>query len=346
MKINQLIALVFALSMLLSCTGSSSVLTTPSGRPGDLLIVIDDELWQSEGGDTLRGTFNQDIIGLPWDEPLFDISRVNQQNFSNILRTARSVIDVDIDRKFTQAKVRYQKNVYSNTQRYIIIQLPDMASFKPIVEKEGNKMISFLYQGERDRFLLNYRKYNEQTLAQRVQDSMGISMVIPSNFSRQSFNDDFIWMASRSNDIMQYLAIYSYDYTSEDQLTKESLIETRNRLMKAHIPGSADGSYMATGTFYPPVMTEFLSNGTWIGEIRGIWETVGDMMGGPFVSQTRIDEVNNKVITVEAFIFAPNQNKRNTMRQLESLLYTVKLPAEIEKEKMAKEAEKKKAEKE
>lgn len=326
MKHTTFLFFIISVILLSSCVNSSTVLPTPSGRPGDLLIIIDDPVWESEGGDTLRGLFEQDIIGLPWDETLFDISRASHKNYVNILKTARSIIEVDIDRTFTQPKVAYQTNVFSRTQRYIRIQLPKMSDLKAVVEKEGNKMISFLYKGERDRFLINYRKFKDDALMKLVKDSMDVDMIIPSDFTRYSFEDNFFWAVSKSNDYMKYLAIYRYDYKSRDQLSLPNLIRIRDSVMEANIPGSREGSYMSTGMFYPPILSQFRVNGKYVAELRGIWETEGDMMGGPFVSQTRIDEKNNQVVTVEVFLYAPNLNKRNTMRQLESLLYTVKLP--------------------
>ena len=55
----------------------------------------------------------------------------------------------------------------------------------------------------------------------------------------------------------------------------------------------------------------------------------GGSMGGPFYSHTRVDEINQRVITVEGFVFAPGTKKRNHIRQLEAAVYTVKLPQEI-----------------
>ena len=52
-------------------------------------------------------------------------------------------------------------------------------------------------------------------------------------------------------------------------------------------------------------------------------------MGGPFVSITRIDELNKKIITVEGFVFAPSYNKRNPLRQMDAMVYSLLLPQEI-----------------
>jgi hypothetical protein len=57
---------------------------------------------------------------------------------------------------------------------------------------------------------------------------------------------------------------------------------------------------------------------------------VGDMMGGPFVSHARLDEANQRVIVVEGFVYAPEKDKRNIIRQVEASLYTLKLPGEFD----------------
>ena len=51
-------------------------------------------------------------------------------------------------------------------------------------------------------------------------------------------------------------------------------------------------------------------------------------MGGPFVSYSTVDEINNRVIVAEAFVYAPNKPKGNYMRKLEASLLTLRLPAD------------------
>ena len=65
-------------------------------------------------------------------------------------------------------------------------------------------------------------------------------------------------------------------------------------------------------------------------EIRGLWKMLeGESMGGPYVSHTRIDELNNRVITIEGFVFAPGKEKRNALRQVEAMVYSFKMPHEV-----------------
>ena len=52
--------------------------------------------------------------------------------------------------------------------------------------------------------------------------------------------------------------------------------------------------------------------------------------GGPFVSHARVDEVNQRVIVAEVFVYAPDKLKRNLIRQIEASLYTLRLPQDKE----------------
>ena len=62
-------------------------------------------------------------------------------------------------------------------------------------------------------------------------------------------------------------------------------------------------------------------------EIRGLWKILdGESMGGPYVSHTRLDQVNGRIVTAEAFLYAAGQKKRNALRQAEAILYTLQLP--------------------
>jgi hypothetical protein len=60
--------------------------------------------------------------------------------------------------------------------------------------------------------------------------------------------------------------------------------------------------------------------------MQGLWKMQdGYAMGGPFISLIQLDEKRNKIITVEGFVFAPAHEKRELMRQLEAILYSIEI---------------------
>ena len=310
-----------------SCSDATSVLPKASGRANEVLVVVDDPVWDGEAGNVLYDLLSQEVAGLAWQEPMFDISRVNHRNYSEMLQIARNLIYVDVSNKYTSAKIKLYRDLHASNQSFVKIQSPNLTELKATLEKNGNRILSYLYTTERDRTLKYFKKYKNIDIEQQIQDSIGVRMLIPAMFSRHKIRKDFAWMVAGNSDSKQYLALYSYPYTDENTFTKEFLIAKRNEVMKANIPGANEGSYMSTGTFYPPVYKPIDKNGVYCGELRGVWETVGDMMGGPFVSHSFLDSVHQKVITVEGFIYAPEQNKRNHMRQLEALIQSAHVPS-------------------
>lgn len=327
MKLKNYFAFVALLAVIVtSCSDSTQVLPKASGRANEVLVVVDDPIWDAEAGDILHDLFAQEVDGLAWEEPLFDVSRVNHRNYSEMLQIARNVVYVDVSNRYSSAKVKLFKDLHASNQSFVKIQAPTIDELVQVLNKNGNRMLSFLYTTERDRSIKYFTKYKNRVLAQQVLDSIGIKMLIPSSFSRANVKEGFSWMVGGNSDSRQYLAMYSYPYVDDSTFTRNYLIKKRNEFMKANIPGPTKGSYMSTGTFYPSTYKAIKKNGKYCAELRGVWETVGDMMGGPFVSHTILDDENQRVITVEGFLYAPQKNKRNHMRQLEALLHTAHLP--------------------
>jgi len=46
-------------------------------------------------------------------------------------------------------------------------------------------------------------------------------------------------------------------------------------------------------------------------------------LGGPFVSLTRVDSVNRKVVVTEGFVYSPTTDKRDLLRTVEASLRTL-----------------------
>jgi hypothetical protein len=123
--------------------------------------------------------------------------------------------------------------------------------------------------------------------------------------------------------------VYSYPYIDTKAFTKEELNARRDAVLSQLVTGSVDGSFM--GTEYkvmPPQMrTILVQDSAQAYEIKGLWKILnGEAMGGPYVSHTRLDHVNGRVVTAESFIYAAGQKKRNALRQAEAVLYTLQLP--------------------
>ena len=81
---------------------------------------------------------------------------------------------------------------------------------------------------------------------------------------------------------------------------------------------------------YKPPLFDTITDfpGGYAVETRGLWEVENDFMGGPFISYTFIDQENNKVITLDGYVYNPNDVKKNYLRQLEGIFFAAKFTSE------------------
>jgi hypothetical protein len=138
-----------------------------------------------------------------------------------------------------------------------------------------------------------------------------------------------VWCCNNKGSMRRDVLVYSYPYIDTKAFTKEELNARRDAVLSQLVTGSVDGSFM--GTEYkvmPPQMrTILVQDSAQAYEIKGLWKILnGEAMGGPYVSHTRLDHVNGRVVTAESFIYAAGQKKRNALRQAEAVLYTLQLP--------------------
>lgn len=144
-----------------------------------------------------------------------------------------------------------------------------------------------------------------------------------------------LWCCNNKGPMRKDVLVYSYPYTSQEQFSNEALVEMRNAVLGQIVTAQVPGSHMGTEyKHFPPVsrsvpMLRDTVGGFYGVETRGLWKIEdGEAMGGPYISLTRLDQVNARVVTAETFLFAAGQKKRNALRQSEAVLYTLKMPNE------------------
>jgi hypothetical protein len=319
------------IALLASCSNSGVVLPSATGTRFEILIVMDEVAWKAPSGRAVVALFNQDMPNLPQPEPMMDISQVNATQFSDLLKPTRNILFVEIDPRFEQPKIIFGKNTWSRPQSAVKVQAANDSVMEALIKKDGERILSYFIDTERERSILLGKNYLNQKAMNEVEKLFGIRIDIPTELSKVHKTADFYWITNDHARIRKDLVIYSYPYTDKNMLSRESLIARRDSVLKANLPGEFEGSYAGTELkFHTPSFRAVNVNETYCAELAGLWKMFnGGSMGGPFYSHTRVDEVNKRVITVEGFVFAPGNNKRNHIRQLEAIVYSTRLPQEI-----------------
>lgn len=332
---KRVLSLLTVLSLIVAMTSCKAFHTlsggnkkTPQGRPYELVVVASQPVWTGALGDSLRAVVAAPIPYLPQQEPEFDVFRTTPDGFKNIVTEHRNILKVLVDPSVSEAAVGVEYDVTAAPQIVLTLQGPTQEALIAYLAEHGQKLVDVIKMAERDRAVAFAEKFGVEGIEERIRELFGIEMSIPKGYNLAAASDDFLWARYEHPEASQGFVLYSYPYAGSAQLTPEALTEARNRFVM-RIPGPSDGSYMITSPVFEPDCRTFgLEGRPWV-EMRGFWDVEGDFMGGPFVSYTTLDKANNRLITLDCYVYAPKlpPHKRNLLHGLEHLLYTVKFPA-------------------
>lgn len=311
-----------ALAALVSCGNSKNVLPGVSGKAGEVIVVIEKAHWDGELGDALREYLACDCDFLPQPEPLYNLAYVTPAGFTNMFQSHRNIIMVHIDQDVKEDGITFYNNKWARPQCIIMINAKGLDEAVAVVRMDYEKIRARLEQAERDRVVASARLYEAKEIRENVAERFGGSIVFPSGYVIKKINDSFAWIGNDNTYVYKDILVYRYPANGKDDLQPETIIAQRNRILKENVPGMFDGTYMTTSQVAEPKVSYINYKGHDFAETRGFWEVENDFMGGPFVSHSFYSLDGSEILVFEAFVYAPKYDKRQYMRQTESLLYS------------------------
>lgn len=295
-----------------------------TGKSGEIVVIINDALWQGAVGDTLKSILQDSQIGLPQTESLFTVMQITHNAFSSMFKTHRSILDLRVSSKVEENKMVVKNELYARTQSFMKIEAKNNQDMIKQLTENRNKILAYFMVGERDRKIKTIKKNVVQDIFDKLKAKYGFTLSFPAGYTINKNESDFVWISNETPTSSQGMFVYTYDYLSQDAFEKENVIKRRNNLLRKYVPGPLDGSYMSTEKekVFPLSYRQFEFEGNYATEARGLWTVEGDFMGGPFVSITFLDEKSNKVICMDSYVYHPNNDKREMLRELEAIMYT------------------------
>lgn len=317
-------AAALMLTGLASCSGGSGkgLLPNVSGKAGEVIVVIEKADWEGALGNEVREILAADCPWLYIREPLYSLVNVAPGGFADLFKVHRNIVLFNIDPQITTPGLLVKNDVWAAPQVVLQISGHDADEALAILKEKGPTVVSAIEQAERDRVIHNTLLYEESTIAPQVMEVIGGSPHFPSGYKLKTKTDDFVWVADVKQYTQQGVLIYKYPALKEDNFSVENIIAKRNEVLKNNVPGMFENTYMTTAEYITPTVQFVKYKGREFAETRGYWEVQGDYMGGPFVSHSFYSQDGSEIIVTEAFLYAPRYDKRQYLRQVESLLYS------------------------
>ena len=293
-----------------------------NGRINNVLVIVKNSEWQGAIGDALRKVIAAPVVGLPQPEAQFDITQAPPESYGSMFRATRSLLIIAIA---NQNSFSSKSNVYAKPQKIVTITGTSEAAIIQQIEANKNEILTAF----RDNDLATSQKNNAKDLLDvskiNTFNKLGISLSIPRKYRKVESTDDFLWYRHHlTNGNSMEIVAYTMPIDPLMDIS-DQIVNNRNSMGKKYIPGAKEGSYMITEEAYTPHIFDVMLAGKKAYETRGKWEVKGAYMAGPFLNYTVVDKVNNRLVIVEGFTYAPSINKRDFMFELEAILKTLKI---------------------
>lgn len=320
------------LLFLTSCRNGQFAGPQASGRPYEVLVVMDKAEWEAPEGRALFDVLDTDIPGLPQPERSFHISQVSPKDMNRTLSIFRNIIEVDINPAiYTRTRMKFVRNTYAEGQVILRIRSNSKEDFARYVTEHGQDIIDFFTKMEMNRLCKDLDKKYSKLTNDLAKEIFGCELRAPEELKNYKRGKDFFWTTNNTATGMVSIMMYSYPYEGPETFSKRYILHKRDSVLRVNMPGSDPDMFMQTDTAFTDVRPIVVHH-KYAMEARGLWFMRNDAMGGPFVAHYRVDTENNRVVVVEGFVFAPEKMKRGLMRRMEGSLYMLLLPEEQQSE--------------
>lgn len=321
------------------------------GKMGEIVVVADNVVWKGMVGDSIDYYLAGPFPITPRPEPLFDLrhytpEKIEFEPFLRELRTylvvanlsdenspATKMLKKDLgETRFQKAKTDPTFNssvgknkwatgqiimyIFGNTHEEICKSL--RANFNSITHRvhdhDGEQLKQFTYsRGE------------NLGLSDTISQNYGIDLKVPVGYRVAMSNDTITWLRSDLQDgAVSSLVFQKMPYTHKNQLTKTYFTNLRDEYGKEYVESEIAGSHMqVNGEDMPILEYDIEIDGKYAKEFRGIWEMTKDYKGGPFTGYLILNEDTSEVIFIDGWIYAPGEDKRKFVRQLEYIVKSI-----------------------
>lgn len=298
----------------------SAVLENTSSTINTVSVIIDDQMWNGEIGDSVRNKFASPVIGLPQEEPLFTINQYPVKLMEGFMTDSRNIILI---KKADKNHFQIKKDIFAKPQNVFCISGKSTKDILDLIQGKSPEIIQIIKAAE----IKESQTLNSPSLidTKKLKDRFQIDIKVPSTYSYVLQDANFIWLKKEIVSGNTSLLIYQVPLRSiaqSDNLVA-NIIKKRDSIGKLYIHGKEEHTEMITEEAYAPYFFKVNIDGKVAYEMKGTWVLKNDFMSGPFINYTIIDKENDRALILEGFCYSPSKEKRDLMHELEAIIKSV-----------------------
>lgn len=337
-------------------SGDNSNALKPS-TVGDFynIIVFGDNV---ETNKTLQTSLDSILIkpvnGLPQREMIYFTNYINCDKISQNLKKNSKIIILNNHSETTKVFINENLpeiaddnnpmqeilNKWATPQTVIYLQASsDEELIKSFKENKRQILSKFNLNTKRKISTLLYESGRLSKYKKHLEDDHNLTVNIPSYFRLvkellPGINDDLLikkgiekllWVRGDTKDATSNILIYQIKY--DEKVTKDigEFFKVKT-LVNTLVDGEEKSSKMyVDSTYFNYYVDKITIYGKPAFKIRGIWAFDKEQKGGPFVTYMIPDQVNNRIIFVDGFVYAPETKKKPYIHRLEVIAETTRI---------------------
>lgn len=319
---SPFISIIIALLLLVSCNQKRNRKTSlPLDKINTISVIIDDQLWNGEVGDTIRNKFASPVYGLPQEEPNFSLNQYPVKLLEGFMNNSRNIIVI---KKTAKSEFKIVDNEFSTPQIVVHVSGKTVKELLDTIQANDSLIISKIKKSE----LAIYQKTileDSVNYSKKLIEKFNIKIPIPLKYKMVMYGKRFVWFKKEITSGNVSLVFYQIPLSAID--TKKNIInqivQIRDSVGSRYIHGAVPHTKMITERAFAPYLTETKFAEKQAFETRGNWELLHESMSGPYLNYAILDKKNRRILIIEGFCYAPSKKKRDLMFELESIIKSV-----------------------
>ena len=326
---KKFIIIIAAAMLFVACGGRQNEALkkkSSSGKTLEVLLVANKGQYYGMTRDLIDSIFRQPQDCLPQPEPRFDVVNIPVSSLHNaqMFRMHRNIILCEL-KADNPDKVYIERDKWASPQVVVGIEAKSEASLRDLLRKYEHRIVEAIYEAEHQRIINAFYNIRNVELMNRIKEKFGFDLTVSEDFMWASEDDGFAWIRKETKDFSLGVLVNVTPYRNEDQFTPEKIYNRLDTIMRRHVPGPAEGSYMCTERRVEPVTRKVDYEGSdYCIETHGLWRLQGDFMGGPYVNYSMLSPDGKNIIDLVGFVYCPRFNKRDYLMQVEGICNSLK----------------------
>lgn len=302
-----------------SYSTQTKILPSSTGARCEVVLVCTEKVWNSRALNPLKNELLRPQPGLPQPESYFSIMRIDPDNFRNVIQRNKAIIIIE---ESDSAQFRWVRNMYAKPQNVALFTYTTFQDIYNLTARHRREIFEKFRAQDLESTRLTLLKSGAKW--QDATKNHKLKILMPPGYSRVVHKDNFSMYFAQSAKTHHVIMVHTRPWDPEGNMPDEwKIIGIRDSLTILHTQASRPGSYTVVDTTMRPLSRTINLNGRLTTEMRGLFKSVNDFLGGPFYTLVVFDEDRKLMVFIDAFMQAVGQNKRNMLMEMEVIARSI-----------------------